>query len=115
MAIETIHVLTLLLGQAPEGPAMVAGAKLESVWDFVVKGGPTMVVLIGLFCRVIVISIYASPDLCISAPIAADAKRRTCPTLSSISSVPTSSCRMTILLCSLPNVTLRGLFRPAAT
>lgn len=34
-----------LAGQPTGGPPVVQGAQLESVWDFVVKGGPTMVAI----------------------------------------------------------------------
>jgi biopolymer transport protein ExbB len=39
-------VLSLVLAQGPQEPPVVAGGRLESVWDFVVKGGPTMAVIV---------------------------------------------------------------------
>jgi biopolymer transport protein ExbB len=45
---------TLLLAQAAD-PPVVAGAKIESVWDFVLKGGPTMIV-IGL-CSLVALAV----------------------------------------------------------
>lgn len=44
--------LTIVVGQAPAQPALTAGAaelggpKLDSLWDFVVRGGPTMAAII---------------------------------------------------------------------
>jgi biopolymer transport protein ExbB len=38
--------MPFLLAQAPADPPIVAGGQLESVWDFVVKGGPAMIAII---------------------------------------------------------------------
>jgi biopolymer transport protein ExbB len=49
------HTMSTLLAAAPGGTPVVAGAELESVWDFVVKGGPTMAVIIA--CSLIALTV----------------------------------------------------------
>lgn len=48
------HPFLALLAQAAD-PPIVAGARIESVWDFVLKGGPTMLV-IGL-CSLVALAV----------------------------------------------------------
>lgn len=49
--------LFVLLTQAPTGAPVVVGAKIESVWDFVIKGGPTMIAIAA--CSLVALAIVA--------------------------------------------------------
>jgi biopolymer transport protein ExbB len=47
--------LTLLIAQAASGTEVVAGGRIESVWDFVIKGGPTMAVIV--LCSLVALTV----------------------------------------------------------
>lgn len=50
-----MHTTLLMLAQAAPGPDVVAGGRIESVWDFVTKGGPTMGVII--LCSLVALTV----------------------------------------------------------
>jgi biopolymer transport protein ExbB len=65
MCMNVLELAVFVIAQAPEGAAgtptgdapLVAGGKLESVWDFIVKGGPAMaaIILVSLAALAVVI------------------------------------------------------------
>lgn len=51
----SVGVLLLVLAQDAPGAPVVAGGRIGSVWDFVVKGGPTMAVIV--LCSLVALTV----------------------------------------------------------
>lgn len=58
---ELLATTVSLIAQSSAAPPVVAGGKIESVWDFVIKGGPTMIV-IGL-CSLVALTVIVERSI----------------------------------------------------
>lgn len=61
IAVVQTQIVSLILAQGPANPSVVSGGQLESVWDFVVKGGPTMGVIIA--CSLVALTVVVERSI----------------------------------------------------